>query len=77
MYDTVAVLSDSHPSMLASVVMVVLGDINGILWDRCCLFDHQRSVWTRSLLTKIGWRNVWVHCEGAVVPGLSCQSPLP
>ena len=44
-----------HPSMLASVVivMVVLRNVKGIPRDRWCLSDHQSSEWTRSLLTKI------------------------
>ena len=32
-----------HPSMLKSVVivMVVLGNVKGIPWDKWCLFDYQ------------------------------------
>ena len=54
--------------MLASIVtvIVVLGGVNGIPWDRCCLSNHQLSAWTKFLLTKTGWRNPWVavvqHC---------------
>ena len=48
--------------MLASIVivMVVLGDLNGIPCDRYYLSDHQRSAWTRSLLTKIRLHNLSV-----------------
>ena len=35
------------------IVMVVVGNVKGIPWDRRCLSDHQSSERTRSLLTKI------------------------
>ena len=43
--------------MLASIVMVVVGEENSIPCDRCSLFSHYLSDRAKSLLTRIGWHN--------------------